>query len=352
MSYDDDFLELEEEFHNQDRKADRKERKIAQKRDRSKYKKSNLEKVEVASDELQAGEELGRILQVLPENAAIVELEGEELTCHFKGALRKEKGLNRNILAVGDLVHVVVGEELITHIRKRSSELTRADSKNANKRHVLAANVDQVLITQSVTLPKLRPHLLDRYIIACENGNMTPIIILNKIDLLKRGSEERELFKEIEVLYSSLGYQVISVSAERGKNLRALKKVMKGKVSVFSGQSGVGKTSLINAMTGFDFETREIMLQNQKGTHTTTRSILFPIDGGGYCIDTPGIKSFGMEPIDPATIRAYFTEITRVGEGCRFSSCTHVHEPACAVKAAVAEGKISSLRYQSYCNLI
>ncbi|MDN3504680.1 MAG: ribosome small subunit-dependent GTPase A [Rhabdochlamydiaceae bacterium] len=364
MNNEDEFLDYEEQFHTQDKKESRKERKSAIKRDRSKYKVSNQNKIESQEQELQKEEFLGRVLQVLPENTLLVDSDKGQIHCHFKGSMRYQKTKMRNIIAVGDFVHVkMVDNEsgLISHVRKRRSILTRTESKQTKKNQVLAANVDQVLITLSILQPKLKPHLIDRYIMACKEGNITPVIIFNKVDLLSNqveGITKQDMLdatlltKELTSIYSKLGIQTLTISATNGDNLDELKAIMKGKTSVFSGQSGVGKTSLINTLTGRDYKTAKVMAQNQKGAHTTTVAILFPIDSNSYCIDTPGIKSFGMGELEPKNVRHYFEEIAELSKNCRFSGCSHTHEPDCAVKTALENGEISKLRYLSYCNLM
>ena len=364
MKNEDEFLDYEEQFHTKDKKESKKERKSAIKRDRSKYKVSNMNKIDVPEQELQEGEFLGRVLQVLPENTLLVECDRGQIHCHFKGSMRYEKTKMRNIIAVGDFVHVKMADEeagLVSHVRKRRSILTRTESKQTKKNQVLAANVDQVLITLSILQPKLKPHLIDRYIMACKEGNITPVILLNKVDLLTHqveGVTKQDMFdatiltEELIQVYRGLGIETLTLSATNGNNLDELKAIMKGKTSVFSGQSGVGKTSLINTLTGRGYKTAKVMSQNQKGAHTTTVAILFPIDSDSYCIDTPGIKSFGMGELDPKNVLHYFEEISLLSEECRFSGCTHTHEPDCAVKEALEKGEISKLRYLSYCNLM
>jgi ribosome biogenesis GTPase / thiamine phosphate phosphatase len=210
-------------------------------------------------------------------------------------------------------------------------------------------------------MPALKPPLIDRYIIAARKGNMEPVLIINKIELLSHPPknidaqsliEEKILYDEITTTYRSLGIQVICVSTVTGEGLEELQAVMKNKASVFSGQSGVGKSSLINAVIGINLPTGDLMHKTSKGTHTTTSAQLLPLGGEGFCIDTPGIRSFGIWNLDQEEIEAYFTEIFDSGRNCRYPDCTHLHEPECAVQLAVDEGRISRLRFQSYCALV
>jgi ribosome biogenesis GTPase len=353
----DDFLDMEEDFHSYGRKDSKKDRKAAQAKDRSKYKKTD-ETAEGAIRPLLEGEVMGLVLQVLPENTCLVKTEQGTLLCPFKGGMRYERTQERNLLAVGDMVYVL--NNLITYVKPRLSFLYRYEN-NSNKRQLLACNIDQVFISASVIMPRIKPHLIDRYIIAAKEGNLKPIILFNKTDLLKNPppsisekelQEAKELYKELKKIYTSLGIPVLSMSCEKREGFKELKKIMKGKISVFSGQSGVGKTSMINILLGADFEVREVMKQNHKGSHTTTSARLIEIEEGTYCVDTPGIKSFGVGEIDSQKIRDYFEEISHYGSMCKFALCSHSHEPSCAVKEALNEGKISVLRYFSYCNLM
>ena len=340
-----DELEIEEAFLSKDKKEHRKDRKLAQKLDRSKFKEKQTETDFDCPDDQQ----VGRVLSVLPENKLLVKCFDDDILCTYKGSMRYEKKKDRNIIVIGDYVHVKP-PGLVTHVKKRRSTLYRTEAKKTKKRQLIAANIDLVFITMSVTHPKLKPHLIDRYIIVCKEGNLTPVLILNKIDLLD--TESKPLYKEVKQLYTSLGIEVIAMSATSGKGMRSLKKVMKNKTSVFSGQSGVGKTSIINALTGSTYKTKDVIAQSNKGAHTTTQSITIDLGNDSYCIDTPGIKSFGTGKIDRDRIDSYFEEISNLAPNCKFTGCTHTHEPSCAVKEALEEGKISKLRYSSYCNML
>ncbi len=249
-------------------------------------------------------------------------------------------------------------EGIIYQVKPRHSVLSRADNLSRRKEQLIAANVDQVLITLSVVSPPLKLGLPDRYIIAAQKGNMSPVLLFNKIDLLYTNSEdpavqkEKELFIELAEAYRKLNLPVLATSTVSGDGLEELEQIMKDKTSVFSGQSGVGKSSLINAVTGLDLETRAIVEKTQKGSHTTSTAHLIPLESGGWCIDTPGIKSFGIWDLSKDEIEQYFIEIFTQGHQCRYPDCAHLHENGCAVKIAVEEGKISLLRYTSYLTLM
>ena len=250
---------------------------------------------------------------------------------------------------------------VITQVMPRSSILSRADNLSRKKQQLIATNVDQVFITASVCSPKLKPLLVDRYIIAAQKGNICPIILINKVDLLDNPpdrlslesiEEEKKLYEEFVHIYQSLNFLVIPLSIITQEGINVLKTQMQNKTSVFSGQSGVGKSSLINLVTGLCFATRQVVKRTGKGSHTTTQARMIPLEGGGYCIDTPGIQSFGIWDIDKKTLSSYFSEIFTISSECQFPNCTHREEPNCAVKKAVEIGEISTLRFDSYCALM
>lgn len=335
-------------------------------KDRSKYKKSDRDQFQKQVEALPLIESpdkellIGRVLSIKSEGI-IVEHEHHFLLCSLRGLLKKEKSHFKNLVTVGDWVlfeKINDKEGLIFKIQSRHSTLSRADNLSRRKEQLIAANVDQVLITLSVVSPPLKLGLPDRYIIAAQKGNMSPVIVFNKIDLLNKTpiepnlQKEGELFIELATAYKNLGIPVIAVSMITGEGIVELKMIMKDKTSVFSGQSGVGKSSLINIITGLELETNEIVEKTQKGSHTTSSAKLIPLDFGGWCIDTPGIKSFGIWDLSKDEIEQYFAEIFVEGHQCRYPDCAHIHENECAVKKSVDEGKISPLRYMSYFSLI
>ncbi len=365
MSKEEDIWCLEEAFHSKDRKASRKERKIITNKDRSQFKKTDQDQkkkhLELQSDEDTAHLRTGRVLAVLPEGV-IVALEDNEQFCTLKGTLKQEKSRVKNLIAVGDFVKVEEGKEAtIVKVEPRHSILSRADNLSRNKEQLIAVNIDQVLITASVVLPPLKPALIDRYIIAALKGNMEPILVINKIDLLQTPPPEidpvffekqKELYAEFLAAYETLGFKIVPVSIVTGEGIETLKKWMSGKTSVFSGQSGVGKSSLINCMTGTDLATGGLVYHTRKGSHTTTTTHLVPLEKGGFCIDTPGIKSFGVWELEVSDFATGYPEIQSVASQCKYPDCAHMNEPECAVKAAVEKGEISSLRFHSYCALM
>lgn len=356
---------IEEEYLKENRKEGKQQRKLAVSKDRSKYKKTDAKKYQQSLEkdrDAKLGKQEwleGRVLSIMPQGI-MVSYGGELISCILKGLLKKEKTHAKNIVAVGDFVlfeKISSTEGIIAQIKPRFSVLSRADNLSRRKEQLLAVNIDQVLITVSVVNPPLKPSLIDRYIIATYKGNMQPVIVINKIDLLDVEDNleieyERELYAELIKAYQVIGVPVISLSTIEGVGIEELKRVMKDKVSVFSGQSGVGKTSLINAVAGLDLRIGETVDRTKKGSHTTTSTKLMPLDFGGWCVDTPGIKSFGVWDLKKDEIEGYFKEIHALGLRCKFLDCTHTHEEDCAVQQALEAGNLSPVRYDSYQALI
>ena len=299
-----------------------KNRKRITLRDRSKFKKSDQDQLKKRVAPAPENLKRGRVLAIAPEGI-LVGSEGALITCGFKGALKKAKSRIKNIVAVGDFVLFEPKNEnegSIAYIEERTSVLSRADNYMRHKEQLIAVNIDLVLITASVIAPPLKPFLVDRYIIAAHKGKMQPVIIVNKIDLFKNPpkniststvEEEHELYTHFLKTYRDLGIPLFPVSTATGEGIEDLKKVMQGKTSVFSGQSGVGKSSLINAIMGTSLEVGKIIAKTSKGAHTTSAAHLVPIEGGGFCVDTPGIKSFGLWDLSTDEIKAYFPEMKK-----------------------------------------
>ncbi len=347
------FIEDDEEFTRKERKE---ARKIVTKRDRSKYKKTDSQQRERLEKETTAKKIAkkenglrGRVLAITLDGIS-VQHEDKVYVCSIRGTLKQETTRAKNLVAVGDFV--LFEESSIFHVEQRHSVLSRQEHLRRRQMQLIAANIDQVLITISVGTPALKPHLVDRYIIATYKGNMEPIIVVNKIDLLQDGTEESVLFDHFIETYETLGIPVIALSAETGEGIERLKEQMQDKASVFSGQSGVGKSSLINKMTGLDLSVGEVIQRTRKGMHTTTSTHLIPLSFGGWCIDTPGIRSFGVWDLKKEDIESYFPEILECKAACKFANCTHSHEPGCALAEAVEKGEISNMRFESYLKLL
>lgn len=338
--------DYEEHFHARDRKQSRKERKFAQESDRSKFKKTDQVKKEPAL--IDPSWHKGRVVAITGEGIW-VDTEGKRICASLKGLFKKERMEAKNLIAVGDRVYFT-DELAIAHIEERTSFLARTDI-TGRKEQLIAVNVDQAIIAISVVNPPLKPALVDRYLIAAEKGNIAPIIVINKIDLLDEGPiSEKERYQEFLSVYEKLGLPILSISTTQHIGLEALKGLLQDKTSVFSGQSGVGKSSLINAAYGFQLRTGDLAQKTAKGSHTTSTAELISLPDGGYCVDTPGIRSFGVWKLKKEEVTAHFQDFLDLG--CKYPDCMHMNEPECAVLKALEKGQIAPLRYESYRSLI
>jgi ribosome biogenesis GTPase len=333
-----DYSAFEKPFDS--RKQQRNERKLCQQKDRSKFKKSDQNKEEILKRP--DNSKRGRVITISTGMIKVL-VEGEIISSGLKGSLKKEVTLNKNLVTVGDFVWIDERGQ-IAGVEKRYSCLSRADALHQRKQHLIAANIDQVLIVASIENPSLKPSLLDRYIIATERGGMKPVIIINKIDLAK----DLTIVNELEEIYKALEIPFLKVSALHEIGIDTLKEIVKGKSSVFSGQSGVGKTSLINDLTGQTRKVGSVVQKTGKGSHTTTHAELISIGENALCIDTPGIKSFALWDITTEELTSYFSDLQKFSENCKYTPCSHTHEPGCAVKEAASCGKLSQIRYNSY----
>ena len=352
--------ELEEFYIKGQRKDSRKERRQLSIKDRSKFKKSNEDKQLKITPPLKKDELRGRVLSIQGQ-VTIVESNTKKYSCVLRGVLKRDRQRKKNLLVVGDWVQIKPLSEtegVITFIEQRKSTLSRSDNLSRNKEHLIASNIDQVFITLSVVIPPLKRSLVDRYLISAKKGNMSPVILINKIDLLNSTNpsdilkEEKQNYNEFIETFKKLEIPCLAVSVEKKIGLIELEKMMQNKASVFSGQSGVGKSSLINALTGLTLPTGDTVERTRKGSHTTTRAQLIPLDFGGWCIDTPGIKSFGVWDLIPQEIRDYFPEFVENQHQCQYSQCLHIHEPGCYIKQLIEEGKIHPFRHESYLMLM
>ncbi|MCB1107644.1 MAG: ribosome small subunit-dependent GTPase A [Chlamydiia bacterium] len=363
----DDYLDYEEDFHVGGKRESRKERRETQAKDRSKYKKSDRDqkKQQLRKEEppLGANDLRGRVLSIAPD-LIMVSAEHQTYQCTLKGTLKKEKTKHKNLIAVGDWVHFEkksIDSGAISHVEKRTSSLSRAENLSRRKTQLIATNIDQVFIVMSVVSPKFKPLLVDRYILSAKKGNMEPIVLINKIDLLTNPPEliseeeveaEKIALEEFLEAYKPLKTPVLTLSVSTRENLDQLKTKMENKTSVFSGQSGVGKSSLINAVLGSALPIGPIAHKTNKGSHTTTAAELIPLENDAFCVDTPGIKSFGLWENNPSSVIEIFPDFAPFASHCKFPNCTHIHEPDCGIKTALEEKKLAPLRYASYVTLL
>lgn len=350
-----DYDHFSDAYYQKDNKEQKRDRKALEKKDRSKFKKTDREAKDLSTDLFQEYP-LGRVISVESEGAIVYDESSKlQYLCAVKGSLKYSTTKEKNLITIGDFVRfekLPSNQGHIHYVMPRKSTLFRADNFQRRKMQLIAANIDQVLITVSCVKPGIKPGLIDRYIIAALRGNMTPVILVTKIDLIEKEPELLAIVEEIISTYKNLGYKIFPISTVTKQGIDELKDLMNLKASVFSGQSGVGKTSLINLLTGLNLKTQEVIEKTLKGSHTTTKAHLVPLSCGGFCIDTPGIRSFGMWDLKKEEIQTYFPEIEEKSKACKYGNCTHQNEPGCAVQKAVEKGKISLFRYESYLSLL
>lgn len=283
--------------------------------------------------------------------------DGSEIPCKIKGNFRLKGIRTTNPVAVGDRVTVSINDDrtgFITAIEPRRNYIIRKASNLSKEAHILGANLDAAMLVISLAHPNTSTTFIDRFLATAEAYRVNAVIVINKTDLLTE-PEDRELLEAVAYLYRSIGYTVLELSAKTGEGLDNLRDILTGKTTLISGNSGVGKTSIINALIpGLDLKTAEISDIHDTGMHTTTFSEMFPLPGhdGGWIIDTPGVRGFGTIEMKREEISHYFPEIFRIGRGCRYSDCTHTHEPHCAVRQALEENLISQSRYNSYISIL
>lgn len=289
----------------------------------------------------------GSWYQVKTENGAVTD-------CKIKGNFRLKGIRSTNPVAVGDYVQITINQEgtaFISEIEERKNYIIRRSSNLSKQSHIIAANLDQCFLIVTVNYPETSPVFIDRFLASAEAYRIPVKLLFNKIDCYNE--EELHYLEGLINLYTHIGYPCYKVSAQTGEGLERLKTEMAGKTTLFSGNSGVGKSTLINAiLPESNAKTGNISAYHNKGTHTTTFSEMFPTENGGYLIDTPGIKGFGTFDMEQEEIGHYFKEIFQYSAQCKYNNCTHVHEPGCAVRKAVEQHLISESRYTSYLNML
>lgn len=291
---------------------------------------------------------LGRVLRVQGLVSVVQFDDGALRRCATRRVLKTLATDQRQLVAAGDRAWVRpegAEEGIIERIEPRHGVLSRT---SRGRQHVLAANLDQVLIVASAAEPRLKPHLVDRYLVTAEKMGVEPIVCINKVDLIDVAQ-----LQPLVGLYSQLGYRVLLVSAARGWGIVEMRRLLAGRESAVTGQSGVGKSSLLNAVDPqLKLRVQQVSAETEKGRHTTTTAELIPLTSGGYVVDTPGIRQFQLWDVIPAEVANYFRDLRAYVSHCRYPNCTHTHEEPCAVKDAVADGYIDTRRYESYLQMV
>lgn len=280
--------------------------------------------------------------------------DGRCVECKIKGNFRLKGIRSTNPVAVGDYVQIILNQEgtaFISEIEDRKNYIIRRASNLSKQSHIIAANLDQCMLIVTVNYPETSTTFIDRFLASAEAYRIPVKLIFNKIDAYDE--DDLHYLDSLVYLYTTIGYSCFKVSATQGTGIDLLKAELSGRVTLLSGNSGVGKSTLLNAiLPEAAARTGEISTAHNKGMHTTTFSEMFPLEGGGYLIDTPGIKGFGTFDMEEEEIGHYFPEIFKASADCRYGNCTHRHEPGCAVRRAVEEHYISESRYQSYLSML
>lgn len=300
----------------------------------------------------------GRDHQAVSERGIVVEVSaglcrvsiaGEAaLLCEIRRSLTAHDTGFTNVVAVGDEVwvsHNGSGRGMVEGVRPRRSALARPDPFYGHLRQVIAANVDQLLIVASWREPALWPELVDRYLIAAARNRLVPIVCVNKVDLAADPAEPAAAMQP----WIAAGYRVLFTSAQTGAGIAELRAALLGRTTALAGLSGVGKSSLLAAVQpGLSLRTSEVSDRRHEGRHTTTQATLYPLDDGGFVVDTPGIREFGLAGLSRRDLASFYPEIAALADKCQFADCSHVREPGCAVRAAVRAGRVAQVRYEDY----
>ena len=283
--------------------------------------------------------------------------QGDFIECRMKGKFRMKGIKSTNPIAVGDVVDYELEETsdtvtgTIHHIHDRKNYIVRKSVNLSHQMHIIAANIDRVFLLITINNPPTTFSFIDRFLVTAEAYGIETILVFNKIDTLDDVTLDDQLY--MQHVYQEIGYQCLRVSAAEGKGVEALKELMIGKTSMFSGHSGVGKSTLVNALEPtLDLKTKNISEQSKQGQHTTTFAEMYDLSFNASIIDTPGIKGFGIVDMEPQEISDYFPEFFRLKEQCKFNNCLHKEEPHCAIKSALEKDEIAWSRYNSYLKIL
>jgi ribosome biogenesis GTPase len=280
---------------------------------------------------------------------------GETIHCRLRGHYRILGIRTTNPVAVGDRVSIQPEPErntaVIIHIHERHNFIIRKATKLSKSAHIIAANLDQAVLVATIDQPRTSTGFIDRFLVTAEAYHIPAVIVFNKIDLYD--DMQLQALEQLKKVYKDAGYGVLCVSALKGDNMEAFELLLKDKISLLAGHSGVGKSALINTIdSSLKLRTGEISSVHNKGKHTTTFAEMHQLDCGGWIVDTPGIKEFGLHNFESETLAQRFPEMRQRMTECRFANCTHLHEPGCAVKEAVENGTIATSRYHNYINMM
>ena len=298
---------------------------------------------------------IGRVIKSTGSWYEVQDDNGTVWSCRLRGKMRLDGLRTTNPVAVGDKVNFEKERDkdtcVIDKVLKRNNVIVRKSVNLSKESHIIAANIDQAVLIATVAQPKTSTGFIDRFLVTAEAYHIPSVIVFNKCDLYDE--EQTAMAEELISVYKSIGYESFMVSALTGFQCDRLKDVMKDKVSLFSGHSGVGKSALSNRLDpALNLKVGEISDVHEKGKHTTTYAQMFPLCFGGFIIDTPGIKEFGVFDLEKNTLAQRFPEMRALMHNCRFSNCTHLHEPHCAIKDAVEQHVIAKWRYNDYCNMM
>ncbi len=298
---------------------------------------------------------IGRVIKSTGSWYDVKDDAGQVVMCRLRGKIRLDGLRTTNPVAVGDLVNFEKERDketcVIDKILPRNNVIVRKSVNLSKESHIIAANVDQAILVATIAQPRTSTGFIDRFTVTAEAYHIPVIIVFNKCDLYD--VEQNAAAEELMRVYNGIGYQSFMISAKTGYNCDRLKELMKDKMSMFSGHSGVGKSALVNRLDpNLNVRVGEISEVHEKGKHTTTYAQMFPLCFGGFIIDTPGIKEFALFDLEKETLAQRFPEMRAVMHDCHFNNCTHLHEPHCAVKEAVDKNIIAGWRYENYCNMM
>jgi ribosome biogenesis GTPase / thiamine phosphate phosphatase len=284
-------------------------------------------------------------------------LQGDFMECRIKGKFRMKGIKSTNPIAVGDIVDYDLDENsdvvtgTITNIHERKNYIVRKSVNLSHQMHIIASNLDYVFLLITINNPPTTTNFIDRFLVTAEAYGIETILVFNKIDTYDEAMLDEQLF--MQYIYQEIGYKCLRVSSTEGKGVEELKDFMKGKVTMFSGHSGVGKSTLVNALEpSLHLKTKTISEQSKQGQHTTTFAEMFDLSFGAQIIDTPGIKGFGIVDMEKEEISGYFPEFFKLKDQCKFNNCLHKDEPKCAIKEALEKDEISYSRYNSYLKIL